>query len=214
MPRIYPFANALRLRQNISYPIPEVEGDNIFLIAIAPWIELVNKYTNLKLDDYSPEDMIERYIKGELTIDREASIIHYKKDKVEIVSVGGATRYMKAYFNDSHITNESLMAYLVDDIVYDSADSWYVTYDWEPISREVLFNYKDKSHWDRTIASKDKAIVQECTDIFMEFCFKRLHKSELYRILPIDNIDELTPKANDIIDIKGYKKHVFSPKLG
>jgi len=214
MPRIYPFANALRLRQNIKYPIPEAEGDNLFFIAIAPWTELVNKYTNLKLATYSPEDMISRYIKGELTINRDAPIIHYKKDKVEIMSVGAATRYMKSFFNDSHITNEYLMAYLVDDVVYDSADSWYVIYNWEPISREVLFNYKDKSHWERAIASKDKAIVQECTNTFMEFCFKELKKSELYRILPVSYIDDMTPIADEITDLEGYKRHVFFAKLG
>ena len=66
MPRIYPFIRALQLRKGINYPIPEIEGENINLITITPWIELVNKYTALSIPNYSIEDMIRRYASGEI----------------------------------------------------------------------------------------------------------------------------------------------------
>ena len=213
MPRIYPFINALRLRQNIIYPIPEIEGENLYFIAIAPWIELVNKYTQLKLSTYSPEDMIKRYIIGELTIDRDLPTKTYIKDKVEISNVYVATKYMQSSFNGEHITNEYLTSYLVDDVVYDSADSWYISYGGSPISREVLFNYKDKSHWNRNIASNDKIILQKCTDIFIEFCFKELKRSEIYCIVPIRDTNDMMLTADKIIDInKDYKKYIYINK--
>ena len=206
MPRIYTFANALRLRKAINYPIPEVEGENINLITITPWTELVNKYTNLQLLSYSPEDMIYRYIDGEIKIDTVVPNIRHKKGQIEILSFTAASRDLKMSFKEDHITRDYVLACLVDDVVYDAADSWYTVYQWEGITKEILYHYKDKAFWYRNEALKNTDIVKECTQEFLEFCFKELHKTEIYRIVPAAYNDPTTPPAAKVEEIDNYRK--------
>lgn len=209
MPRIYPFANALRLRKGINYPIPEVEGDNINLIMISPWIELVNKYTALSIAEYSIEDMIQRYISGEITIDTEFSNIRHTDDKVEILSFIAASRQIKMDFKEDHTTTDYLLSFLVDDVVYDAADSWYLIHEWQPVSKEILFHYKDKALWYHPMTTRKDGIIRKCNQKFLTFCFTYLQKKEIYIILPNNYIDKSLPPFDEIIQLGNYTKGIY-----
>jgi hypothetical protein len=209
MPRLYPFANSLRLRKNINYPIPALEEDNISLITITPWIELVNKYTALSLDNYSIEDMIKRYVSGQITIDTEVPNIRYKNGNIEILSFVAASRQTRMDFKEDHASTDYLLSFLVDDVVYDAADSWYIIYDGQAVSKEILFHYRDKALWYRPVTLRNDNIMQECSKEFLTFCFNYLNKKEIYQILPVNYTDSNMPIPNQIIDLGTCRKYKF-----
>ncbi len=209
MPRIFPFANALRLRKGINYPIPEKEGIELSLLLLPPWVDLTNKYTSLDLPEYSILDMISRYISGEIQINASYPDVSYKKGQIEILSLNSAYPIVRKAFVEDHTTNEFLMAFLVDDVVYDKADSWYLLDKGEPVSKEMLFHYQDKAMWYRPILNRNDDIVKACTQEFIDFCFKELGKREIYKILPSNYIDENLPQFSETKIIGVYTKGIY-----
>ena len=182
MPRIYPFINALRLSKNITYPLPDKENDNVSVVLISAWIELLNKYIKLDLPSYSPEDMIKRYILEEITIKENNKPIRFTDGDIEIENFVAASKNTRLSVKEEHVTTEYLKAFLYDDVVYDKADSWFTKYMIEPITKEILFHNKGKALWHRTFISSDENIISMCTDSFVKFCFDELKKKELYII--------------------------------
>lgn len=209
MPRIYPFANVLKLKRGIVYPVPKEEGLNINLITITPWVELTYKYIQLDLPEYSPEDMIRRYINKELVLDKSAPYVAYKKGNINIISYMAASRDIRLSFKEDHITNKYLESFFLDDAIYDTADSWFTVFEWEAITKEILFHAGDKAFWYRLPVLPNTSIVKEATQSFMEFCFTQLGKMEIYRITPTSYVDETMPPANESVQLNGYIKYRY-----
>ena len=217
MLRMYIFANAVRLRHDMTV-IPTME-DNIAvqLITLPIWVRLVDAYTKLDAP-MTVADMVKAYTSGKITINlpkSEKTKITY--DDVDIysfdmISLSDKDEFLSLLPKDSESTDLFLRPIMSDDTVYKDASMWYLRWNKKIILRETFLisnrNFQFpmgsvplRRAFRLSHSRKDYfGIPFYLADIAMQFAFDHLGIDECYRLMP-------KPKAGETMQscIAGFE---------
>jgi len=169
------FANALRLRKGINYPLVK-EGLGLKSIILPAWVELVNKYTQLDLTEYSILDMLHRFTSGNLVIEvPKQSEIKVRYNKAAVASVPFVSFRSRARTNRWLLPpkqlEQSLKGLLKDDVVYDKATQWFTFFNGRITSKRTLLHSGDKA----LLLSVVPPVTYNEIAIFRKFVAKKLN---------------------------------------
>jgi len=206
--KAYLFKNALRIRKNINYNLNNIDMELSRFVNLPQWVDLVNKYTLMKLSNYNIKDMFKLYINSKIKIEVDNQPIYYKLEDIEIYNYSIYDYFKLEYIQNkwNKISNNTLFfnCLLKDDIVHEQAGCWYVVHKGDIITIEVILSFKDKVRKLTNIVdfSKTNNDILFSTLIFSKFLIEKMNFKTIYRMLPKSYTYQECKKIKNIIKYK------------
>lgn len=212
MINIYCFANILKHSRKIQYDITNVEADMIKIFSLKPWIQLVNKYVNIKYKNYSIKHMLQEYSKGNINLELDYidTVINYGE-----FTIYSDVAFLKKFYenniddfsniNSRHVglNNNIYLQFMLDDKnMYNNSSTWFVMYKDRIIQRLTILQSSDSAYKLESLNPVLKDDFLYSSLVMTKFILEKLKFKTTYRVIKknskqsdkipkMKNIDEL-----------------------